>query len=80
VVWENGGQNGKTATADFLSGMSRTLPPMLQVLRDIAGVELPPSLVKLTEPADGAASADAAPSPAAAPAPAAARPAAPAAS
>jgi flotillin len=64
VVWESGGQNGKTATADFLSGMSRTLPPMLQVLRDIAGVELPPSLVKLTEPADGVAAADGAARPA----------------
>jgi flotillin len=64
VVWESGGQNGKSATADFLSGMSRTLPPMLQVLRDIAGVELPPSLVKLTEPADGVAAADGAARPA----------------
>jgi flotillin len=47
VVWENGGHNGKSNTADFLSGMAKTLPPMMQVMRDIGGVELPESLVKL---------------------------------
>jgi flotillin len=47
VVWENGGQNGRSSTADFLSGMAKTLPPMMQVMRDIGGVELPESLVKL---------------------------------
>jgi flotillin len=47
VVWENGGANGRSSTADFLSGMAKTLPPMMQVMRDIGGVELPESLVKL---------------------------------
>lgn len=47
VVWENGGHNGKSSTAGFLNGMSRTLPPMLQVLRDIGGVEIPESIVRL---------------------------------
>src|SRR5262245_6529519 len=47
VVWENGGSNGRGSTADFLSGMAKTLPPMMQVMRDIGGVELPTSLVKL---------------------------------
>src|SRR5262245_17857587 len=47
VVWEGGGQNGRSSTADFLSGMAKTLPPMMQVMRDIGGVELPTSLVKL---------------------------------
>jgi flotillin len=62
VVWENGGQNGTTNTASFLHGMSRTLPPMMQVLRDIGGVEIPDSLVKFaqnepvtTAPTNGAA-------------------------
>jgi flotillin len=63
VVWENGGGHngngsgsGKSNTADFLSGMARTLPPMLQVMRDIGGVELPEALVKLhgAEPASTA--------------------------
>ncbi|REK18606.1 MAG: flotillin family protein [Planctomycetota bacterium] len=45
VVWENGGSNGRTATADFLHGMTRTLPPMFQVLKDIGGIELPESVI-----------------------------------
>ncbi len=50
VVWEGGGNaNGKSGTADFLSGMAKTLPPMLQVMKDIGGIELPESLVKLNE-------------------------------
>ncbi len=48
VVWENGGgQNGRTNTADFISGMAKTLPPMMQVMKDIGGIELPESLIKL---------------------------------
>lgn len=47
VVWENGGGgNGRTATADFLHGMARTMPPMMQVLKDIGGIELPDSMIK----------------------------------
>jgi flotillin len=37
VVWDAG--NG--AASGFLQNMAKTLPPMMQVLRDIAGVELP---------------------------------------
>ena len=47
VVWEGGNSNGRSSTADFLSGMAKSLPPMMQVMRDIGGVELPESLVKL---------------------------------
>jgi flotillin len=47
IVWENGSKNGRSSTADFLSGMAKTLPPMMQVMRDIGGVELPESLIKL---------------------------------
>lgn len=56
VVWENGGQNGRSNTGDFLSGMARTLPPMMQVMKDIGGVELPESLVRLAN--DGASKAE----------------------
>ena len=45
VVWENGGHNGTTSTANFLQNMSRMLSPMMRVMRDIAGVELPESAV-----------------------------------
>jgi len=48
IVWENGGQNGSSQTANFLQNMARTLPPMMQVMKDIGGVELPESLVKFT--------------------------------
>ena len=47
VVWEGGGSDGKSSTAGFLQNMARTLPPMMEVMRDVAGVELPDSLVKL---------------------------------
>ncbi len=47
VVWEGGGQNGKSSTADFLGGLAKSMPPMLQVMRDIGGIDLPTSLVRL---------------------------------
>ncbi len=46
IVWENGSQNGHSQTSNFLQNMARTLPPMMQVMKDIGGVELPESLVK----------------------------------
>jgi flotillin len=52
VVWENGGRDGRGNTADFLHNMAGTLPPMLQVMRDIGGVEVPESLAKLAGTAD----------------------------
>ncbi|MDX1970415.1 MAG: SPFH domain-containing protein [Planctomycetaceae bacterium] len=54
VVWENGGQNGASSTANFLQNMSRSLPPMMQVLRDVAGIEFPETLVKMGEDAPAA--------------------------
>ena len=61
VVWENGGAaggDGTTATSNFLHSMARTLPPMMQVMKDIGGVEMPAYLAKLAaEPAAVAAPA-----------------------
>jgi flotillin len=37
VVWDGSG----AATGNFLQGMAKTLPPMMQVMKDIGGVELP---------------------------------------
>ncbi len=55
VVWENGngaaGESGNVA--NFLQGMSRTLPPMLQVMRDIGGIELPETLIKMSQEQPG---------------------------
>ena len=46
VVWDSGGANG--ATSGFLQSMANTLPPMMNVLRDIAGVELPSYLGRIS--------------------------------
>jgi flotillin len=48
VVWEGGNsKNGTSSTANWLHEMSRTLPPMLQVMQDIGGIEIPETLAKL---------------------------------
>ncbi|WLD10977.1 flotillin family protein [Planctellipticum variicoloris] len=48
VVWDGGNSNGHGgATANFLQSMSRSLPPMMQVMKDIAGIELPETLLKV---------------------------------
>jgi len=50
VVWENGGgnANGTSNTTNFLQSMARSMPPMLQVMRDIGGVEMPEFIAKMT--------------------------------
>jgi flotillin len=53
VVWENGSQNGQTSTTNFLQGMSRSLPPMMQVMKDIGGVEMPEYLAKIVPELNG---------------------------
>jgi flotillin len=47
VVWEGNGQNGTSNTARWLHDMSRTLPPMLQVMKDVGGIEIPETLAQL---------------------------------
>lgn len=49
VVWENGGNGhaGTSNTTNFLQSMARSMPPMLQVMRDVGGVEVPEFLAKL---------------------------------
>jgi flotillin len=46
IVWENGGKDGSN-TSNFLQNMARTLPPMMQVMRDVAGIELPETILKM---------------------------------
>jgi flotillin len=50
VVWENGGHNGdgKSNTTNFLQSLARSMPPMLQVMKDVGGVEMPDFVAKLT--------------------------------
>jgi flotillin len=59
IVWENGSSNGTSATSNFLQSMSRSLPPMLQVMKDIGGIEVPEYLAKLTPDAGGSPAATA---------------------
>jgi flotillin len=48
VVWENGGGNGHgSQTSNFLQNLARVMPPMMQVMKDIGGVEMPEYLAKL---------------------------------
>jgi flotillin len=49
VVWEGGNGNGQgsSQTAHFLQSLAHTLPPMLQVMKDIGGVEMPEYLARL---------------------------------
>jgi len=55
VVWDSNAANGTSSTANWLTNMARTLPPMMQVMKDIGGVELPETLATL---AGGAAKGD----------------------
>ncbi len=56
VVWEGGGNAaGTSSTAAFLKDMARMMPPMMQVMKDIGGVEVPEYLAKLTADAPPAA-------------------------
>ena len=64
VVWEGGAQNGTSATAGFLHNMARTLPPMMQVMKDIGGIEFPETLADLTGKAKATDSPPAASTPA----------------
>ncbi len=50
TVWDNGNanQNGKTSTANFLSGMMQSIPPMNELF-DMAGMKLPEYLGKVEE-------------------------------
>jgi flotillin len=45
VVWD--GQNGK-ATSGFLQNLGRSLPPMLNMMKDVGGVEMPEFFGRLT--------------------------------
>ncbi len=52
TVWDGGSnRSGKTSTADFLSGMVQSLPP-LQSVAQMAGIELPDYLGKVTPAED----------------------------
>jgi len=75
VVWEGG--NGTGSTASFLQNLAKTMPPILQVMRDIGGVEVPEYFARLAgdeKPTASASSAAATAAAAASPPPASAPP------
>lgn len=51
VVWDGGasGDGNKTATANWLHQMSKTLPPMLEVMKEIGGIQFPEILAKMAD-------------------------------
>lgn len=59
VVWENGGDGEGSNTSNFLRNLSHTLPPMLQVMKDVGGIEVPEYLAKLTPDGESGAAKDA---------------------
>ncbi len=53
IVWEGGGNgaangDGASNTTRFLQSMARAMPPMMQILKDIGGVELPEYIARLS--------------------------------
>ena len=67
TVWDGGGgDKGQSSTSSFLRSLGNSLPPLLDIMKNLGGVEMPKFFGKLAEQqgADGAARAvDAAASP-----------------
>ncbi len=51
VVWDGNGGNGKggSATSNFLQNLGGSIPPMLQMMKDIGGVEMPEYFGRLVD-------------------------------
>jgi flotillin len=61
IVWENGNgtaPGGTSNTTQFLQSLARTLPPMMQIMKDIGGVELPEYIARFTPDAKAAPKPD----------------------
>ena len=55
VVWDGGKSDGEQgATAGFLRGLAGSLPPMLELMKDIGGVEMPEYFGRLVSELDEA--------------------------
>ena len=55
VVWDGGAtKDGTNATGNFLRGMANTLPPVMHMMKDIGGVEMPAYFGKLMGEPDSA--------------------------
>ena len=48
IVWDGGAKDGgQSATSNFLQSMAKTLPPMMQVMKDVGGIEFPDTLATI---------------------------------
>ncbi|MSR63094.1 MAG: flotillin family protein [Planctomycetes bacterium] len=49
VVWDSGagGPNGGNAAANFVRGLGTAIPPVMQIMKDVGGVEMPEYFGKL---------------------------------
>ena len=63
IVWDGGGSDGKGATAGFLKSLAGALPPTLQIMRDVGGVEMPEYFGKLVSEVGAPPSGGHAPAP-----------------
>ncbi|HVR74663.1 MAG TPA: SPFH domain-containing protein [Planctomycetota bacterium] len=57
VVWDGGNGNGTGGAAGFLQSLAKSLPPMLNILRDVGGVDMPQFFGKLVAETDDASKA-----------------------
>ena len=49
VVWDGGRGDGGSGTAGFLKGLGSALPPMLEIMKNVGGVEMPEYFGKLVD-------------------------------
>ena len=47
IVWDGGSKDGQSSTANFLQSMAKTLPPMMQVMKEVGGIEFPETLATI---------------------------------
>lgn len=62
-MWDSGGGAGKGGAAGFLSSLGQSIPPLLDVMKSVGGVDMPTYFGKLqgdaAEPSGAAAQAKA---------------------
>jgi len=61
TVWDGGGNGGagQSSTSSFLRSLGNSLPPLMDIMKNLGGVELPKFFGRLAEPAGGASTSDA---------------------
>ena len=49
VVWDGGRGSGTNAAADFIKGVAHSVPPTLDIIKDIGGVDIPQYIGSLAD-------------------------------